>query len=97
MPDCRCASAPCNDARPRESGDDGVGSYALSDGCSVSALDRTRRWHCQPVAGVVEGFRVVGGAPLGIVYDGPLVPSHVILVPPDVSGVVVAAHGSRPT
>jgi V-type H+-transporting ATPase subunit A len=59
-------------------------------GVDVPALDSGRRYRFTPAKGIREGMRVTGGTIIGEVYENELMTSHKIMVPPKVSGEVVA-------
>ncbi len=65
-------------------GDDPYGAPTLARGAKAAALDPTRTWHFDPLAG--DGDRVGPGDVLGSVQEGAI--SHRILVPPGVAGVI---------
>ncbi len=60
----------------------------IARGLTVAPLDRARQWHFEPAAGLGAGSTVAAGAVLGTVPETETI-IHRILVPPDVSGVLV--------
>ncbi len=70
--------------RPLDAIREKVGDF-IERGVHVPALDREKKWHFIPVA--KKGDEVTGGDPLGYVQETPLV-KHIIMVPPDVEGVL---------
>ena len=59
-------------------------------GADVPALDSHKRYLFTPVKGLREGMMVTGGTIIGEVYENELMTRHMIMVPPKVSGEIVA-------
>ena len=59
-------------------------------GADVPALDSQRRYLFTPAKGLREGMMVTGGTIIGEVYENELMTRHMIMVPPKVSGEIVA-------
>ena len=59
-------------------------------GVDVPALDSVRKYLFTPAKGIREGMHVTGGTIIGEVYENELMTRHMIMVPPKVSGEIVA-------
>ena len=70
--------------RPLDAIREKIGDF-IERGVHVPALDRKKKWHFVPLR--KKGDEVTGGDPLGYVQETPLV-KHIIMVPPDIEGVV---------
>ncbi len=70
--------------RPLDAIRERVGDF-IERGVHVPALNREKKWHFVPTK--KQGDEVTGGDPLGYVQETPLV-KHIIMVPPDVEGVI---------
>ncbi len=70
--------------RPLDAIREKIGDF-IERGVHVPALDRKKKWHFIPLR--KKGDEVTGGDPLGYVEETPLV-KHIIMVPPDIEGVV---------
>jgi V-type H+-transporting ATPase subunit A len=57
-------------------------------GVDVPILNREKIWEYTPSSSIREGMSVGGGDVLGTVFENELLPSHKIMVPPNVSGVI---------
>ena len=70
--------------RPLDAIRERVGDF-IERGVHVPALNREKKWHFVPTK--KQGDEVTGGDPIGYVQETPLV-KHIIMVPPDVEGVI---------
>ncbi len=59
-------------------------------GADVPALDSNKKYLFTPAKGLREGMFVTGGTIIGEVYENELMTRHMIMVPPKVSGEIVA-------
>lgn len=66
------------------------GSPFIPLGVDVAALDYTKRFLFTPYTNIRVGMLVTGGTMIGEVVENELMTAHKIMVPPDVSGEVVA-------
>lgn len=71
--------------RPLDAIREKVGDF-IERGVHIPALNREKKWHFIPLK--KKGDEVIGGDSLGYVEETPLV-KHFIMVPPDVSGVIL--------
>jgi V/A-type H+-transporting ATPase subunit A len=78
--------------RPLERLREASGDF-ITRGVSVPRLDRERRWEFEPR--LAKGDKVDGGEILGVVRETPLV-EHRIMIPPGVSGELVAVAAPGP-
>jgi len=69
------------------------GDVFIPRGVDVPSLNRDKNWDYTPSATLREGMSVGGGDVLGTVFENELVPSHKIMVPPNISGVVTRIFG----
>lgn len=58
-------------------------------GVDVPSLNQTKLYAYRSVPNLREGMIVTGGSIIGEVYENELMPSHKIMVPPDVAGEIV--------
>lgn len=70
------------------------GDVFIPRGVDVPSLNRERNWDYTPSATLREGMSVGGGDVLGTVFENELLPSHKIMVPPNISGVVTKVFGN---
>lgn len=70
------------------------GDVFIPRGVDVPSLNREKNWDYTPSATLREGMSVGGGDVLGTVFENELLPSHKIMVPPNISGVVTKVFGN---